>query len=549
MPDQLSDQYADLLTGTYDCVDRIILNAYFPQGVDDGGFRCWWRALHGSDENLDNAHLMRMAGRFSRRLRAWAKAQQIPVVDCPPGERKHEIAEQYLTTHSVQCGLFLVLVSRSPALAWDIQMSGTGKIGNIRRKEPRPYVNHYHFHILDPDWGHITIKMSGHPPFGAEVMLNGHEYVACQAAKKHVHFTKEGNCFVHASDATALAAVAETLSEEQTIGRLRQICERWIYSTCLLFGLDLEEQQRTGFHYEYSIYQIEYSRNLQFQSGAAMDQVFQSLIDRTRIALDLDQVKTIFGFRKRPCRRKLRQGRYEVVVETPTYDLTVFKVHFGKLTLKIYTKGEHILRIEVIVHNTKALSCGRSLPNFPAIVRMLRGMLERFLDVLHCMNTCFIADDLLETLPKPSQVGKTKVGGIDYNQLRIRTLTWAVLALSAAPNGFTASDLAEKVSDLTAGKSCAYTPRQAAYDLKKLRGKGFVEKIDSSHRYRPYPEGIRAMTALAVLRDKILKPLLASCCPRKRRPKLKNPTIFDTHYERLQIDMQHLFKDLGLAAA
>lgn len=40
MPDQLSDQYADLLSGTYDCVDRIILNAYFPKGVDDGGFRC-----------------------------------------------------------------------------------------------------------------------------------------------------------------------------------------------------------------------------------------------------------------------------------------------------------------------------------------------------------------------------------------------------------------------------------------------------------------------------------------------------------------------------
>jgi len=76
-----------------------------------------------------------------------------------------------------------------------------------------------------------------------------------------------------------------------------------------------------------------------------------------------------------------------------------------------------------------------------------------------------------------------------------------------------------------------------------------VEKIDSSHRYRPYPQGIRAMTALVVLREKILKPLLASSCPRKRRPKLKNPTIFDTHYERLQTDMQHLFKDLGLAAA
>jgi len=65
MPDSLSDRYAGLLTGSYDCVDRIVLNAYFRMGHDPGGFRLWWRALTGSDETLDNTHLMRMAGRFS----------------------------------------------------------------------------------------------------------------------------------------------------------------------------------------------------------------------------------------------------------------------------------------------------------------------------------------------------------------------------------------------------------------------------------------------------------------------------------------------------
>ena len=49
------------------------------------------------------------------------------------------------------------------------------------------------------------------------------------------------------------------------------------------------------------------------------------------------------------------------MIETPRYDLTLFKVHFGLLTLKGYTKGEHVLRFEAIVHNTRALSCGRIL--------------------------------------------------------------------------------------------------------------------------------------------------------------------------------------------
>ena len=71
MPDQLSALYSDLLEGSYDCVDRVILNAYFSMGQTGGGLRVWWRALYGSDDKLDDNHLMRMAGRFSRRLRAF----------------------------------------------------------------------------------------------------------------------------------------------------------------------------------------------------------------------------------------------------------------------------------------------------------------------------------------------------------------------------------------------------------------------------------------------------------------------------------------------
>src|SRR5256885_7767086 len=91
--DGLSTLYQDLLGGSYDCVDRIVLNAYFRMGHDPGGFRVWWRALTGSDETLENAYLMRMAGRFSRRIRGYAKAHDIPVIDCSAGQRKHELAE------------------------------------------------------------------------------------------------------------------------------------------------------------------------------------------------------------------------------------------------------------------------------------------------------------------------------------------------------------------------------------------------------------------------------------------------------------------------
>jgi hypothetical protein len=551
MPDQLSTLYSDLIEGSYDCVDRVVLNAYFSMGQSGGGMRSWWRALYGSDENLDDTRLMRMAGRFSRRLRAWAAANNVPVVYSSPGERKHDIATQYLSIRERKPGLFLILVSKAPALVWEARKSGTGKLGQLAPKQPWPYVNHYSFHILDPDWGHLTIKMSGHPPFGAQVILNGHEYVACQAQKTGTEFTKQENCFTAIPKLAELAKVADTLSHKRTAGRLRQLCDRWIYTTCLCFALDRKEQKRSAFHYQYSVFQIEYSRNLLFHSGREMDRIFQALIDRTRGPLDLDRIKTIFGEKKRPHydRRKRNPTRWGVVIETPAYDLTVFKVHYGKMTLKIYSKGERVLRIEVIVHNTREYRWGRSLPCFPEIVARLRHILERFLNALGCMDACFVSDETLENLPQPTQVGQTRVGGIDLNQPRMRHVAEAVLALSTSPPGFTASDLARKVHALSGRPESEYGPRRAAYDIKKLRGKSMLQKIGKSRRYEPLPEGLRSLTALLVLREKVIRPLLAGTT-RRPTPHSKpiNPTPIDHHYEALRTGMQNLFSVLGIAA-
>ena len=42
---------------------------------------------------------------------------------------------------------------------------------------------------MDPHWGHLTIKLSGHPPFGAQIIANGHEWVACQTQAAGIGFT------------------------------------------------------------------------------------------------------------------------------------------------------------------------------------------------------------------------------------------------------------------------------------------------------------------------------------------------------------------------
>ena len=71
-----------------------------------------------------------------------------------------------------------------------------------------------------------------------------------------------------------MAKIADTLSAPPAIGRLSQVCERWIYG-CLCFALDFDEQKRSGFRYQYSSYQIEYSRNLVFQVAGISTRCFR----------------------------------------------------------------------------------------------------------------------------------------------------------------------------------------------------------------------------------------------------------------------------------
>ena len=103
---------------------------------------------------------MWMAGRFSRRIRGDAKAHGIPVIDCRIRQRKHDLAAQYLTQTKVTQGVFLILVGRARVPVYEV-----GRNHHLEHKKPMPYVNHYSIHILDPQWGHITIKTVDILPF------------------------------------------------------------------------------------------------------------------------------------------------------------------------------------------------------------------------------------------------------------------------------------------------------------------------------------------------------------------------------------------------
>jgi hypothetical protein len=276
-PDNFSQYHAELLDGIYDCVERIVLNAFYPWGRPAVACAAGGEDFTGTTRNWMTSICARWQAHSPAACTPSAPNKGFPSSRRDPGS-------EGTSWPSRTCPRIRPLAACSGD-HWQCVGADLGsqpqyrwQITEIRHRKKWPFVKHYHFHIMDREWGHVTIRMCGYPPFGAQLILNGHEWVEREARRKCLTTVKNGNCFVEGSDFAAVNRVAAQLHQENAIGRLRELCEQWVYSTCLCFALTHEEQKRIGFAYQYSVFQLELSRNLLFLRGTTMNAVYQRLI-------------------------------------------------------------------------------------------------------------------------------------------------------------------------------------------------------------------------------------------------------------------------------
>jgi hypothetical protein len=552
-PDAFAAYHAHLIEAAYDCVDRLVVNCYYPLGQVGGGFRTFWRQWQGDDSGLNDQALRQAAGDLARRLKAHCQQQGILWIECGPGDLKYEIAREHRPKDPAFRGVFAVLVGRAPAPLWEVRRNGQGQITELRRTAQWPYVQHYYFQILDPEWGHVVVRLCGYAPWGAQVIVNGHEWVERQARAQKVRMAKEGNCFIEGTHYRAVDRLASALSGPELGPRLAALCARWLYSACLCFALPLAEQQRLDFQYHYSIWQLEYSRNYLFHQAQVLEEVFQKLIDRTRAPLDIKTLETVFGRRHRqPTKKQQRAGRsgYEVAkeVDASSWDVTVWRVRWGLVVLKVYDKAGRVLRVEVKVLNTAGLGCGKGLGKLGEQLECMQGMLERFLASLQVAHVAFLDAEQFERWAEPSQRGNRRLAGLDLNKARNRTVIAALSGLATRPEGFTTAEVAQAVRGRTGWEEAQYPTRRAAYDLAKVRGKDLLERMPGRRRYECRPQQLRVLCGYVVLREQVIKPVLAGLAHQELPPPPPKLSALDQHYLTLRAELQRTCHTLGLAA-
>jgi hypothetical protein len=123
-----------------------------------------------------------------------------------------------------------------------------------------------------------------------------------------------------------------------------------------------------------------------------------------------------------------------------------------------------------------------------------------------------------------------------------------LLALSASPGGFTASQLANHVVGQTALTGYCYGPRQASYDLKKLRGRQWCFGSGRPGGVEASPEALRTLNAVALLQNKVIRPVLASITGAATTNELDSSTALDERYQTLRKEMVLTLRQLGFVA-
>jgi len=552
---QINRDYADEIEWSYDCLDRIVINGMFNFGQTPGGFRSWWRLFDPSEGQLSDKGIQTMAGNFSRRITAWANKNSVPVIACGKGVRKDEVSEPHIehARANNKKGVFLILTGLAPAPVWKVKMSPSGKIRDIHREKPWPFVKHYHFHIMDPEWGHMIIRICGYPPYGVQVIINGHEWVERKLISHGWNIQSDGNCFTGgAGISRAVHLWSNRLFQQEAASDIEKLCERWVYGAVLPFAMHTQERIDSEFQYDWRVYQFEYSRDFIFKSGRVMNEIFQSLIDRSRKRYDLKTVKTIFGVRGRPHKR-LRianepRGRRDTAfkeVSHPEFDLTVLKLHWKLSSLKLYDKSARLLRAEAVEHNLRKGKLKGRLDNWGVIVKESRDKLLRFINSAELLDHGLLDAGRLDFWQKPTKKGTRRLAGINIKKVRMQAVINALAHLAPVTDGFTRKELTAEVNSLLPRKARC-EPRHISYDMNKLKGKGVIERIPKTIRNKINLRKLRPLLTLITLQEKILKPCHSMVIPGKQG-QFSTRNKMDEAYETIREGMTMLFDELNIA--
>jgi hypothetical protein len=492
----ISSLLADHVTLEVRSVDRLFFQAYVPRLQTQ--FQVIRFLLDRGFPIPSPALLGRIGREYVSAVERFIAEQEIPVVRFQRGEVKEEIAREYFKAAEAESrfGVVMVGVAQERTSAWrGWRNDGPDGHPHFEYRRQQVFPNNYYWYIRDPDWGPGFVKSTGYAPYSMWLYLNGNEWTKRQAAQRGIEFKALDNGFAACEDPEALAEICSSLQAED----VQLFFDRW--QAALPSPLTIEDRQR-GYQHELAFRQAELSDTRMFDRPVAGRAWFERTLPDQLTLGRPDQVAIVFG------RRVSRQtpGRFHTKISHQGAEPAI-QVHYRASKVKQYFKEGRALRTETTINDTRDFGIGRRLTqaNWEALVQVSHQVNQRFLD--HQLQACHCPPDAttLQRVVLPSIEDGLPAPGLRFGEPRTMALLACLCSFQHLFTGPTNRSLRELIAALIPG----YSARQMTYDLRRLRRKGFIQRIPRTQRYQPTSEGRRLAVFLTNTYARIVNPSLA----------------------------------------
>jgi hypothetical protein len=524
-------------------VDRIGIRGYIPGLMYEGGVVKF--LVERGNTIPSPAALNRNRHRLGSELDALVAASAVPVLRFKTGPSKEDLARPYQDQAFAagRFGLVLVGKAQERTSSWRgfVDDSHAGHRPNHphiawRRQSSVP--DHWYFYFADAEWGPTALRLCSYAPYPLWVNANGHEWAKVQLAKAGVGFEALDNGLRSVDD----PSVAHRVCARLGAGHVRDLLGRMMAVVPDPLSVD---DRRAGFDWAFSIAQLEVSDTAVFDQPPRARAWFEAAIG---CHLDLgrpEKVSLVVN------RRVVNRGRYKTpgrfATEVITRDVAPqLQIHYKSSKAKAYLKEGRALRVETTVNNADDFGVHKTLnaENWRALRRLGAEVNARFLAALGEGQPGLPDPATLESVVLPSIHDGQRAPGLRFGDPRTMALLASIASFAHVIGGLTNKALRNQMAVLYQPD---YNPAQATYDLRRLRLKGFIERVPATNTYRITNHGPRMAAFFTQLAARIVVPALTDLA-QLSRPRPPAPRPLTTAWRTYEHELNNLLRASHLAA-
>jgi hypothetical protein len=499
----VADVLDDDVVFEVDSIDRMYLNVWQPRLAYGGGVQGFFVG-HRGYHYASTALMDPMTKAFVADIHGFVAARGLELVAFAKGQRKDDIAQEFLSKFTGEEGVLFVGRAQEKAGVWRTQRRYSASTGGSYAWLVRSsaFINFFYFYCVDADFGPFFLKFSTYFPYTAKLCINGNEWAKRQAAKSGIGFAPLDNGFASCDDVPALQTICDSLGPTHIDALLR----KWL---AILPHPFAPEDETAGYRYELSVLQAEFSLTQMLDRPVSGRIFFEQVLHDNLDIGRPDQVSLVFKRRIIRKGRNATPGRFRTRVITDGV-IPSLHIDYKNTKIKQYHKEGRALRTETTINDTRDFGLSKRLTNLPALRQIGFTANRRLLGVQHISHNPIRGAQAFTKLTTPiiTHTG-TQIPGLRFGDVRVHALLQALLIHRLLPHGFTNRDLRTLIAPLLGTPTEDITAGKMTYDLRRLRAHGLIHRIPRTRRYQVTDTGLQHALLFTHAHDHLLRTGLA----------------------------------------